>query len=355
MKNNTLSHIIGFLIACSIGAPMSLTAGNVTFDGSLGSGGVATRIGSTFAIPQERGRTVGTNLFHSFSQFDLSRGEVASFTGSSVNNILARVTGGNPSNIDGTIQSTIPGANFYLMNPSGLLFGPHAALDLTGSFYATTADYLKFSDRDVFYADLMRTSLFVSVDPKVFGFLSSTPSQIIVRGSGSVVAQSSGKNGLMVNDGKNLSLIGGDINITTDENGNAPQIQAHKGRINLVSLSGTGELILTDNGVEFSNNQSGGDISINGKSDTDDRSVGNINSDEGMVFIRGGNLTMRTASIHAKNQPEKNKTSVKILLDRDLDIAGVTPIPDQDLTFDIDTSSSVNGSIPYLSTSLKRG
>ena len=88
-----------------------------------------------------RGATqVGGNLFHSFSQLNLSRTESATFSGPpTVQNVLARVTGG-ASSIDGTLRSTIPGANLYLINPGGVMFGPNARVDVSGSFVVSTAE-----------------------------------------------------------------------------------------------------------------------------------------------------------------------------------------------------------------------
>ena len=54
--------------------------------------------------------------------------------------MISKVTGGARSDIDGTIRSTIPGADFYFINPPGILFGPNASLDLQGSFHVSTAD-----------------------------------------------------------------------------------------------------------------------------------------------------------------------------------------------------------------------
>src|SRR4029079_13566470 len=51
----------------------------------------------------------GTNLFHSFGDFNVPTHNIANFlndSGLATSNILGRVTGGNPSVIFGTIQTT---------------------------------------------------------------------------------------------------------------------------------------------------------------------------------------------------------------------------------------------------------
>ena len=89
------------------------------------------------------------NLFHSFQQFSLPNGDAANFiTNATIQNVIVRVTGvGQPfiSNINGAIATSNP-ANFFLLNPNGIIFGPGAALDIRGSFLATTADRMQFQD-----------------------------------------------------------------------------------------------------------------------------------------------------------------------------------------------------------------
>src|SRR5258705_311811 len=87
----------------------------VVLDGTLGPSGPLS--GPNLIVPAASGRTVGTNLFHSFSRFDINSGESVTFQGpTSVQNVLARVTGGSPSNINGALRCDIPGADLYLIN-----------------------------------------------------------------------------------------------------------------------------------------------------------------------------------------------------------------------------------------------
>jgi filamentous hemagglutinin family protein len=106
-----------------------------------------------YLITPELGAQRGGNLFHSFLRFGIASGETASFTGpdpiegpQSVSHVISRVTGGTRSEIDGTLRSTIPGADVWLLNPSGVVFGEGAQLDVRGSFHAGTADYIDFGE-----------------------------------------------------------------------------------------------------------------------------------------------------------------------------------------------------------------
>src|SRR6266480_577236 len=97
-------------------------SGGVVLDGSFGTHGSLP--GPNFMIPANFGRQVGGNLFQSFSQFNLNSSQSATFSGpNNVNNILSRVTSGSPSSIDGSINSSIPGANLFFVNPAGVMFG----------------------------------------------------------------------------------------------------------------------------------------------------------------------------------------------------------------------------------------
>ncbi len=78
----------------------------------------------------------GPNLFHSFGKFDVPTNNIANFlndTNIPTTNILSRVTGGNPSNIFGTIQTTgFPGAHLFLDESCRRRLRPHGAAECRG-------------------------------------------------------------------------------------------------------------------------------------------------------------------------------------------------------------------------------
>ena len=106
----------------------------------------------------------------------MKAGESATFSGPrDVQNVLSRITGGGRSLIDGAIRSDIAGANVYLLNPAGVVFGPNAKVDISGSLAVTTADYLKLGGGGRFDAARPAESILTSAPVEAFGFLGPTP------------------------------------------------------------------------------------------------------------------------------------------------------------------------------------
>lgn len=208
----------------------------VVMDGSLGSAGALS--GPHYAVTASLGRQVGGNLFHSFGQFSLSATETATFSGpASVGNIISRVTGGIASTIDGKIVSSIAGANFYFLNPSGIFFGAHATLDISGASYFSTAHELRFADNAVFSASTSAASTLTLASPTEFGFL----------GSGAELSIAGAQ--LAAQAGKSLHFEAGTISITDSQitasaSGSQPPgaIRIVGGRITLEN-----SVILSDN------------------------------------------------------------------------------------------------------------
>ncbi len=100
----------------------------------------------------EGGAIRGANLFHSFQEFNVNAGQRVYFANpAGVQNILSRVTGRNASNIQGTL-GVEGGANLFLLNPNGIVFGQNARLDINGSFVGNTANGFRFADGSEFSA-----------------------------------------------------------------------------------------------------------------------------------------------------------------------------------------------------------
>jgi len=295
--------ITGLLLAALAAGPAAgQSQGLVVRDGSLGDGppevgGGTDPLGqpATYLITPEMGEQRGHNLFHSFSSFGVAADETATFTGpdpiegpQSVSNVISRVSGGDESQIDGTLRSTIPGADLFLINPSGVVFGEGATLDVPGSFHASTGDYLGFGAEGLerFYGDPSRESVLSTAPPGAFGFLGEGPAAAIsVEGAR-----------LAVPDGETLELVGGDVTLSAaqlDASGETPGTIAIRGGRVVIE---EGSRVLAENlgGGE----DAGGTIHIAASEsvlvDASLLSAGTPGEgDAGTIRLEGGALTLR--------------------------------------------------------------
>lgn len=156
------------------------------------------------------------NLFHSFEQFGLTQEQVANFLSNpQIRNILVRVSGGDASVINGLLQVSGGSSNLLFMNPSGIIFGPDATLNLPADFVATTADRLHFGD-DWFSAFGDNSYSTLLGDPTELTFSAETPGAILNFADLQVQygSQLSLLGGTIVSSGS-LSAPGGDLIVTT--------------------------------------------------------------------------------------------------------------------------------------------
>ncbi|BAZ02748.1 filamentous hemagglutinin-like protein [Tolypothrix tenuis PCC 7101] len=200
------------------------------------------------------------NLFHSFREFNVGENRGAYFFvfDPSIQNILARVTGSNRSDILGILgtRQVIDGnlfrsnANLFVMNPNGILFGENARLDVGASFVATTANGIQFGTQGNFSATNPQTPGVLTVNPSALFFNQITQNAAIQNNAS-----------LSVSEGNSLLLIGGNVNI------NGGILFAPGGRVELGGLTEKGNIEIQKDGdifsLTFPNQLQRGNLSLN--------------------------------------------------------------------------------------------
>jgi len=280
----------------------------VVSDGTMGT--VVTSTGTNFLITGDRQE--GGNLFHSFQLFNVKSGESATFTGpGTVTNILARVTGGQASSINGGLHSDIPGANLYLLNPHGIQFGEHASLNISGSFHASTANYVRLGENGYFYTNQATPSVLSVALPSAFGFSDNPPALISIEGNSSEIPK------LEVQTGKDLSLIGGNLLIKDGV------LSAPNGRINLTAVASAGEVVPTATNLTVTATAKLGDITLSQSSSEKLKKIGLANVDVsgnqgGQIFIRTGQFYLNKARVFADTSGNGNSSKIDISVTGDM-------------------------------------
>jgi filamentous hemagglutinin family protein len=229
----------------------------------------------------------GQGLFHSFSDFSVPTNRQANFLNPAGNrDIITRVTGGLFSDINGTVNTQ--GANFFLINPNGLVFGPNAQLNVGKAFVGSTANSIDLVDGGgravTFGTNPNGDAPLLSIDPNVFFNVSR-----LNMGGGSGAISNFGT--LKVpNLNQYIGLIGGDVSL------NGGQINASGGRVDLGGLSAFGTVTLgTDVNnlrAQFPTNVARGDVSLTNKAKVDVTGAGG-----GDVAINARNVEILGGSV----------------------------------------------------------
>ncbi len=296
---------VGVLVAWgllgAIAAPCATA--QITPDSTLGNEGsrvtrnVTIRGGNADRI--DGGAPRGSNLFHSFSNFNVNAGQRVYFANpAGVQNILTRVTGNTASDIMGTL-GVDGSANLFLLNPNGIIFGPNAQLDVGGSFTASTANSFTFPGGSEFSATTPGDGSLLSVAVPLGVQYGAIPPGAIANAGNLAV-------------GQNLSLAGGSVTSTGQlaapagqllVEGVAGDVQVRQAVAQTATLSASNNLILQDSQL-----QTAGDLNLLAGNTVQVRdSVANP-----FVAYAGGNLTVQgnqAVDIFALNHPSSGLVS----------------------------------------------
>lgn len=361
MVPDTFSPLLWALVSCLVLlliAPPTVSLAQIvtnitpTQTAPLDLGTDVNTVGTTTQITGGTRPANGTNLFHSFDFFTLGTSETARFMNDMqrpTNNIFGRVIGGEVSEIDGTLQTNNPldaadpmnfgTANLWLVNPSGLLLGPNARVDVGGSVSMSTANYLRFEGTSALF-DMLSTPAslgLLNVAPVVaFGFTGpESPAPITVQGSM-----------LQVPEGQSLSLVGGDITLQAEtfEDGTmqAAILLVPGGQLNLLSVASPGEVLVPSfqtgpniNGTSFTTMgtvtlKEGATLDVSGQlgADADGNPIG---GNSGTVFVRGGQLVMDASTILASTvgAVDGERTAIDIQVSQDVTLTNGAAITTQ--------------------------
>lgn len=209
----------------------------------------------------------GSNLFHSFLQFNVLEGRVAYFSNpTGVQNILGRVTGGDPSAILGRL-GVLGDANLFLLNPNGFVFGANSSLDIAGSLTVSTADAIQLGQGGLFSATAPQQSTLLAVDPGALLF-NAIANQSTIQSQGNLSA------------GQSLTFAAGNLDLTG-------QVRAGQD----VTLQAMDTLRIRDSVTTPFVAQAGGTLLLQGNA-IDIFALNNLNSG----LSSGGDLVLRSAN-----------------------------------------------------------
>lgn len=278
-------------------------------------------------ITIEGSTQVGKNLFHSFQDFSLSKGDIAAFNnGLNIANIIVRITGTSASNIDGVISANGT-ANLFFDNPNGISFGKDAHLNTGGSFVATTASGFMFPNGSEFSTTNPQAPPLLAIDVPIGLRFGSNLGAIQVNGAGDGLTSpgsslkpsitNPNSTGLSVQPGQTLNLAGngvnlkggiltvngGGINVGSASSGVVSLNQTAKGyTLGYEGISDFNDINLSQQSLIAAGQAQGGFIALQGK---------NIYANDGSVILNqnSGSQSLKDIDVNASERVELSGSS----------------------------------------------
>ena len=196
----------------------------------------------------------GDNLFHSFARFGVNANTVITFEDPGIQNIITRVTGNNPSVIDGLLEVAGGNANLFLFNPNGITFGDNARLQLGGSFIASTASGIQFEEGAFSLVEDSATNSLLKINIPIGLQMTSGAGDIMVNGTGNnlfinpnlSIVDGLSTPDLAVSQQQTLALVGGNVVL------NGATLAAPAGQVEIGSVNrGVVSLTPVTDGLQF--------------------------------------------------------------------------------------------------------
>ena len=294
--------------------------------------------GNNFSITG--GVNKGQTLFHSFTDFSVPTNGAANFNNPVGNrDIITRVTGNVFSDINGTVNTN--GANFFLINPNGIVFGTNAKLNVGKAFVGSTANSIDLVDGSgraiTFGTNPNGDAPLLSVAPNVLFDVSR------LNLGGETGAISNFGTLQTPNNSQYIGLIGG--NVTLD----GGKIIAPGGRVDIGGLSGAGSVSIDNNGLVFSstgvgrstvvlNNDAGITVRATETLDTVSTFFNNATSNGSSINISANNLDVLNSGTKLSDRPAALDAGLEVNLGLQIKAAG-------DINIDATGKVSLNNAV----------
>jgi filamentous hemagglutinin family protein len=261
------------------------------------------------------GLTKGQTLFHSFTDFSVPTNGQANFLNPAGNrDMITRVTGGLFSDINGTLNSN--GANFFLINPNGIVFGANAQLNVGKAFVTSTANGINLVDGSgrgiVFGTNPDGDTPLLTINPDVLFNVSS-----LTMGGGNGTISNFGTL-RTTNPSQYIALIGGNVSL------NGGEVIAPGGKVDLGGLAAPGTITLSENNLIFPTSVTRSNVTL-----TDGSSISVAGSGGGSVDVNAQNLNVLNGSEIAagisKNAPNSQPGDININVAGNIEVGGNSP------------------------------